>query len=117
MTLLHNLNDFLTWAGLYTDENFWSTPLGLFSTYSMFVCCAVNIFHPGIDDNLFDRVFYSAAAVIVLCAFTLGLHPEQDPKNVMQTFWLLLWVRFAGSVIVRHREWKRTGRPQKTKCG
>lgn len=115
MSILEGLG-FTTHNVMACKGDFWSTPAGLFITGLMFICSCVNIWYKGIDDNLFDRVFYSAMALTTLCAFLLGLDPSQHPHNIMQTLLYLFCVRLVASVFVNIYQHRKTGTPQKTKC-
>lgn len=112
--------DMLAWAGFYTDklhphvEGFWSTPAGLFISFSMFVCAMTNVFHNGIDDGLFDRIFYCAIAMVMLCAFLVGINPGTDPKNIVRSVVFLVWIKMYVEVCVRLIRYRKTGRVQKT---
>lgn len=102
-------------AAMYQGD-FWSTPVGLFITGTMFICSCINIWYKGIDDNLFDRVFYSLMALTMLCAFMLGVDPEAHPHNVIQTTLYLFCARFIASVVIKVYHHKKTGERQKTRC-
>lgn len=115
-----HLDTFLAWAGFYTDnafphvDGFWSTPAGISASGIICLCSAINIFHPGIDDNIFDRIWYSLVSLLMLCAFIGGLEPGYDPHNIIKTLLLFLTIRFMATVVVKHHRWKKTGRAQKT---
>lgn len=118
--VMHNLHEALTWAGFYKDnafphvDGFWSTPAGISASFIIWVCAAINVFHPGIDDNWFDRVWYSCVSLLMFCAFIGGIAPNYDPHNLIKTLLLLLTCRFLASVIQRMYRYHKTGRPQKT---
>lgn len=115
-----SLYEWLAWAGFYTDKmfphvtGFWSTPLGMFISFTMFVCAVTNVFYHGIDDNWFDRIWYCFIAVVSLCAFLVGINPETDPKNVVRTLVFLLCAKMVVEIAVRIFKFKKTGKCQKT---
>lgn len=117
---MHLVNMAIDWAGFYTDnafpqvDCFWSEPIGLFVSFSIFVCSALNIFHPGIDDNLFDRVWYTILSIVMFCAFVGGLRDGYEPHNIIKTLVILLSVRCIASVVQRHYHWVKHKTPQKT---
>lgn len=118
--VLHDiLNEFLAWAGFYKVnafphvDGFWSTPAGITASFIIWSCAAVNVFHPGIDDNLFDRVWYSCVSLLMFCAFIGGLTPGYDPHHLIKTLLFLLTIRFLASVVQRILRYHRTGKRQK----
>lgn len=114
------ISHFYEWAGFANDHlasgivDFWSCPIGLFITGSISLCAGINIFHPGIDDNLFDRIWYSILSLLMLVAFLLGVNPHTSPRHIVQTLMYLLCIRFWATVIRKHYHWKKTGKAQKT---
>lgn len=93
------MNSILTFLGFYTDnsfphvDGFWATPCGLVVSASMCICATINVIHPDIEDDLFDRIWYSLLAVLMLIAFLIGLSPENDPHHVVKTLLMLLFVK------------------------
>jgi steroid 5-alpha reductase family enzyme len=115
------LNNFFSLVGLHdgspivlTNE-FWNTPLGIVVSASICVCSAFNVLHKSVDDDLFDRVWYSAVAIIMFIATLVGLNPETQPKHIIQTLLFLVWVRFVATSIQHYLEWRKTGCPQKSR--
>ncbi|QFP93848.1 hypothetical protein [Pectobacterium phage Wc4-1] len=93
---------------------FWSEPMGLFITASMFFCSCFNIWHKGVDDNWFDRIWYCAMATVTLCAFILGIRENDNPNNIVQTIFMMFCLRMIVNVFVRYFTHKKTGKPCKT---
>lgn len=94
---------------------FWSTPLGLFISLSLFICYTINVTHPGIDDCLSDRVYYSCVALVAFLAFVSGIDPiKQHTSNITQTILLLLAIRAPWRLAVRMMRYWRTKQPQAT---
>ncbi len=112
--------DMLAWAGFYTNkmfphtDGFWSTPVGITISFVVFVCAVINVFHNGIDDNWFDRIWYCTIAIVMFCAFLVGISPDSDPKNIVRTVLFLLAVKMPVDTIVRLIRFRKTGRCQKT---
>lgn len=106
--------DKITSFTIFDGNTFWSTPLGLFITATIFICACINIWHPGIHDNWFDRIWYSSVAITVLCAFLLGITGSPVSRNVVQALLLLLSFRFVEEVVVRHWRYKKSGKCQDT---
>lgn len=110
----------MEWVGFYNDNTFmdgptfWSTPAGLFITSSIAISATLNIIHPGIDDNLFDRIWYSILALLMLVAVILGLNPHTEPHHIIQTLMILLCIRCIYSVVYKHHRFRKTGKVQKT---
>lgn len=110
----------LAWAGFYTDklfphfDGFWSTPLGLLTSFSIFVCAMINVYHKGIDDSWFDRIWYCSIAIVMLCSFLAGISPDTDPRHIVRTVTYLVAIKMVVEVFVRLRRYKKTGKSQKT---
>lgn len=94
---------------------FWSTPAGLLISGSIFACCSFNVMHKSVDDDVFDRIWYSIVAVLMLIALIVGLNPETISKHIIQTLLLLLWIKFVASSVQHYIRWRRTGCSQKSK--
>lgn len=113
------INDFLHWLGWYADNafpgvgTFWSQPLGLLISFLMCVISGLNVLHPGIDDGLFDRLYYSALSILFLIAFLIGLSPE-NPHYLVKTLLIMLTARNAWRLAYRVHQYQKTGIPQKT---
>lgn len=117
---MHQINEILGWAGFFTDGafphvgGFWSTPVGILISITIFICSSINILHPGIDDNVFDRIWYSILALLTFCSAVGGMRPNYEPHNIVKTLVFLIAIRCVASVIQRHRHWKKSGKAQKT---
>ena len=109
LNLLNSTNEATRVCGI-----FWSTNLGLITSATIFICACINIWHPGIDDNWFDRIWYSLVAITVLCAFLVGIDPTTNPTNIAKTLFVLLAFRFVAEVVIRHWRYRITGKRQKT---
>lgn len=105
MNLLMDLINHLTGYGpgaIIDGDQFWSSWIGLFISFSIFICSAVNILHPGIDDGLLDRLYFVCAGVVAFIAFITGLDPHtQNPHNISKTLLLLMAFRLWWKVIYR----------------
>lgn len=107
------MNIFLSWLELLSDapfqssHGFWSSALGLFISGSICVCSAVNVLHPDIDDDLFDRCWYSTLSVLMLIAFLIGLSPTQQPNHVVKVLLIMLcikyWVMLIQKLYMKHK--------------
>lgn len=115
LNLIMNEMGFATNSSFVYQGDFWSQPMGLFLTGTMFVCSCINIWYKGIDDNLFDRIFYSLMAITMLCAFIVGF-TDGRPHNIIQTTLYLFCVRFVASIIIKVHRHRKTGVAQKTRC-
>lgn len=94
---------------------FWSTPLGLFVSLSLFVCYGINVIHRGIDDCFFDRVYYSCVALVAFLAFIIGVDPtHQNPQSIGASILVMLAIRAWWRLIVRLVRFWRTKQPQST---
>ena len=94
---------------------FWSTPLGLFVSLSLFICYLVNVLHRGIDDCFFDRIYYSVVALVAFLAFVVGADPaHQNPQGIGAAILFLLAIRAWWRLMVRLVRYWRTQQPQET---
>lgn len=73
---------------------FWETTFGLIVSGSICFCAAVNVLHPDIDDDLFDRVWYSCLAILMLVALLIGLSPDAHPRHIFQTLVLMMFFKY-----------------------
>ena len=115
------LSNFLELVGLHdgstivlTNE-FWNTPLGILVSASICACSVFNILHKSVDDDLFDRVWYSAVAITTFIGVLAGLNPDTQPRHIIQTLLFLVWVRFVATSVQHYLEWRKTGLPQKSR--
>lgn len=93
--------------------SFWSTPLGIAISGVVFVCSMANVLHPGVDDNILDRAYYSIMSVLFLIALIIGITNEPS-KDLVKWMLIALAVRFPLSLLMRHQRWVKTGQPQPT---
>lgn len=115
------LSNFLTLIGLHDSSpfvltnEFWSTTFGIIVSATICLSSAFNVLHKSVDDDLFDRVWYSVVSVLMFIAVMVGLNPDTQPKHIIQTLLFLVWVRFIVSSVQHYLEWKKTGKPQKSR--
>lgn len=115
------LNNFLNMVGLHDGSTivlanaFWNTPIGIIVSSTICLSAAFNVLHKSVDDDLFDRVWYSVVSVLMFIAVLVGINPDTQPRHIIQTLLFLVWVRFIATSIQHYFEWKKTGKPQKSR--
>lgn len=90
------LYDIINWTGLNIDDvlsmsyNFWSTPAGITVSFTIMLCSTIYVFSRRIKDTLFERVWHSCVAMIMMCAVVAGVSPTSNPHYFVKTL-LLFW--------------------------
>lgn len=102
-------------ANIFTEfgTEFWASPMGLFVSVSIFICSVVNIISPNIDDNMFDRVWYSVTGVTMFAAI-VGAFSHDPVHSLTKSILLLMAIRFIASLFFRLHSYYKYGRCEKT---
>lgn len=81
--------------------DFWHTSAGFIFSGSIFLLSLTHIFHKGIDDSLFDRIWHCAMAVIMLCSINAGIDFNSDASHVTPLILFLFWLRLSEDVVMK----------------
>lgn len=92
----------------------WHTPVGFGLILILAVVCVINIFHKGINDGLFCRVYYWILLILAVVAI---LHVVENtlPKHQLQLMLATFVVKAAIGTTRRLIRYKKTGKPQDNK--
>lgn len=89
----------------------WHTPLGFSAILLLEVVCIVNIFHRGINDGLFIRVYYWILLILSIVAL-LQVVENTLPKHQLQLLLLTFIFKAAYGTVRRLLRFKKTGKAQ-----
>lgn len=98
-------------TGVKMPDLWWSTPIGFGITLVIFIVSITNIFHKGINDGLFIRVYYW---VLLILSFTSILHIVENsmPKHQLHIMIFTFAVKMTYGTVSRLRRYKQTGKAQ-----
>lgn len=113
---MSHIYEFFIVANTPTSDNsglsfWWHTPLGFSAILLLAIVCVVNIFHRGINDGLFIRVYYWVLFILSLVAM---LHVVENtlPKHQLQMLLLTFIIKAAYSTVRRLHRFNKTGKAQ-----
>lgn len=105
--------DLINFANTPISDNsgisfWWDTPLGFGGILILAIVSIVNIFHRGINDGLFIRVYYWVLLILSLVAM-LHIVEGTHPKHQMQLLLLTFIAKCSYGTVCRLLRYKRTG--------
>ena len=89
----------------------WHTPLGFGAILLLAVVSAVNIFHRGINDGLFIRIYYWVLLVLSMVSI-LHVIENSLPRHQLQLLLITFIIKSAYCTVRRLVNHKKTGKPQ-----
>lgn len=98
-------------ASVHTPDLWGSTPLGFGITLVILIVSIINIFHKGINDGLFIRVYYWVLLILSLISI-LHIVENSMPKHQLHIMICAFAIKMAYGTTVRLRRYKLTGKIQ-----
>lgn len=84
------------------EPNFWSTPVGIGVLLGIMISSLVNIFHPGIRDDLVTRIF-CWNNVITCWAGMIHIVDDTPPQNQMKLLMVGVALKMVWTTFIRVR--------------
>lgn len=88
------MNNLLIWIGWWEPlQSFWSTPVGLFCSFTLAATSTFRVMHRASHADLFDSVWFLLMSLVCTIAFLLGLYDHTPHHSIFKVLLVLMVLR------------------------